>query len=113
MREFSTTVAGLGLLSCRSQRLPVLQRTYCKVSEVIEQMGHLAYAAVAAKSSERLAVDKTLTEKAKRTVHTVSKPNLAAGLVTKYSEIIAPTRRTPAIKMLSTPTALEIRVSGR
>ena len=76
-------------------------------------MTRLSYAAVAANSSERLAVDKTLTENAKRTVHIVSKPNLAAGPVTKYNDIIAPTRRTPAIKILSTPTALEIRVSGR
>lgn len=76
-------------------------------------MSESPYAAVAANSSERRAVDKTLTEKAKRTVHIVSKPNLAAGPVTKYSEIIAPTRRTPAMRILSAPTALEIRVSGR
>lgn len=76
-------------------------------------MGKLPYAAVPAKSSERPAVDKILTEKAKRTVHIVSKPNLAAGPVTKYSDMIAPTRRTPAIRILSAPTALEIRVSGR
>lgn len=72
-----------------------------------------AYAAVAAKTSERLAVDKTLTEKAKRTVHIVSNPNLAVGPVTKYSDRIAPTRRIPAIRILSAPTAFEIRVSGR
>ena len=76
-------------------------------------MGELLYAAVAANSSERLAVDRTLTEKAKRMVHIVSKPNLAAEEVTKYSDIIAPTRRSPAIRTLMTPTALEIRVSGR
>ena len=76
-------------------------------------MSKLAYAAVAAKSSECLAVDKRLTEIAKRTVHIVNKPNLAAGPVTKYNDIIDPTRRTPAIRILSVPTALEIRVSGR
>ena len=76
-------------------------------------MNELPHAAVAAKSSERPAADKMLTEKAKRTVHIVSNPNLAAGPVTKYSEIIAPTRRIPAMRILSAPTALEIRVSGR
>ena len=75
-------------------------------------MGELLYAAVAANNSERLAVDRTLTERAKRMVHTVSKPNLAADAVTKYSEMIAPMRRSPAIRILMTPTALEIRVSG-
>ena len=110
---FSITVAGLGLLNCRSQRLPAPQRTYSQVNEFIQEMGKLPYAAVAAKTSERLAVDKTLTEKAKRTVHIVSNPNLAVGPVTKYSDRIAPTRRIPAIRILSAPTAFEIRVSGR
>ena len=73
----------------------------------------LPYAAVAANSSERLAVDRMLTERAKTMVHTVSKPNLAADAVTKYRDMIAPTRRTPAIRILMAPTALEIRVSGR
>ena len=76
-------------------------------------MGELLYAAVAANSSERLAVDRTLTERANNIVHTVSKPNLAAGAVTKYSDMIAPTRRSPAMRILMAPTALEIRVSGR
>ena len=100
------------MLDCHSQRPPAPQRTWFEVSEVIQEMGRLSDAAVAAKSSERLAVDKTLTEKAKRTVHIVSKPSLTSGPVTKYSDIIAPTRRTPAIRILSAPTALEIRVSG-
>jgi len=72
----------------------------------------MTYAAVAANSSERLAVDRTLTDKAKSTVHMVTKPSLAAGFVIKYSDIIAPTRRPPDMTILSTPTALEIRVSG-
>ena len=76
-------------------------------------MGELSYAAVAANSSERLAVDRMLTERAKTMVHTVSKPSLAADAVTKYRDMIAPTRSTPAMRILMAPTALEIRVSGR
>ena len=62
-----------------------------EVSTVTQEMGKIgSRRAVVAKSSERLAVDRTMTEKAKTTVHIVSKPNLAAGPVTKYRDMIAP-----------------------
>lgn len=72
----------------------------------------MTHAAVAPKSSARLAVDRTLTDKANRMVHMVRRPSLAAGALTKYSDIIAPTRSTPAIMIQSTPTAFETLVSG-
>ena len=71
------------------------------------------YAAVAAKISDLLAVESTLTEKAKRIVHIVIKPSLADGLLMKYKDMMAPTRSRPAISTLTTPTALAIRDSGR
>lgn len=71
------------------------------------------YAAVAAKISDLLAVESTLTERANRIVHTVIKPSLADGLLMEYKDIMAPTRSRPAISTLTMPTALTIRDSGR
>ena len=71
------------------------------------------YAAVAAKISDLLAIERALTEKAKRIVHIATKPSLVKGLVMKYKDIMAPIRSRPAIGTLTTTTALAIRDSGR
>lgn len=71
-----------------------------------------SYAAVAPKSSALRAVDKTLTENAKKKVQTASIPSLTVGFVTIYNETIAPTKSIAVTMMLITPTAFKIRVSG-
>ena len=69
---------------------------------------------MAAKSSERLAVDRTLTEKAKTTVHIVSKPNLAAGSGDEVQGYDCPDEENARHENAERAhTALEIRVSGR
>ena len=88
--QSSTIVADLDLLNCHSQRQLAPQRTWVEISKILQVMCELPYAAVAANSSDCLAVDRMLTERAKRIVHTVSKPNLVADAVTKYRDMIAP-----------------------
>ena len=45
------------------------------------------YAAVAPKTSDLLAVESTLTERANRIVHIVIRPSLADGLLMEYKDI--------------------------